>query len=207
MLDRFLLGHAIDRGKLLVADVGGVRLEGVQVRYVPLDEELQKPPVHELVGIGDDGGQEPLVLLVTAELCLAVLGSGDDDRIEVKSVLKDVHLRPEPQLPPAVLHGLWDGDLELDVHASVPLCHVAEPGCHYGRINHVVSDHLSVLVLDGLHDEHLAVAVPDDERVPLGYHVLADVRDVVLLSCEGQGWTDRTALQALHLALRGASCN
>ena len=186
MLDRFLLGHAIDRGELLVADIGGVCLEGVQVRDVPLNEELQKPPVHELVGIGDDGGQEPLVLLVSSKLRLAVLGSGDDDRIEVEGVLKDVHLRPEPQLPPAVLHGLGDGDLELDVHASVPLGHVAEPGCHYGRIDDVVSDHLSVLVLDCLHDEHLAVSVPDDERVPLSDHVLAYVRDVVLLSGQCQ---------------------
>ena len=186
MLDRFLLGHAIDRGKLLVADVGGVRLEGVQVRDVPLDEELQQPPVHELVGVGDDGGQEPLVLLVSTELGLAVLGSGDDDRIEVEGVLKDVHLRPEPQLPPAVLHGLGNGDLELYVHSSVPLGHIAEPGGNDSRIDDVMSDHLSVLVLDGLHDEHLTVSVPDDERVPLSDHVLAYVRDVVLLSGQCQ---------------------
>ena len=49
-----------------------------------------------------------------------------------------------------------------------------------------MSYHLSVLVLDGLHDEDLLVAVLDDKGVPLSLQVLADVGDEVLLLGQSQ---------------------
>ena len=81
MLDRFLLGHSVGRGKLLVADVCRVTLECIKLGHIPLDEKLQSPPVDELIGVGDDGREELLILLIALELSLAVLGPGDDDRV------------------------------------------------------------------------------------------------------------------------------
>ena len=83
MLNGFLFCHAVDRSKFFVTDIGGIRLECIQVRHVPLDEELQQPPVHELVWIGHDGREELFILLIASQLSLAILGSGDDDRIKV----------------------------------------------------------------------------------------------------------------------------
>ena len=181
MLDGFLLGHSVGRGELLVADIGGVALEGIKLGHISLDEELQCPPVDELVRIGDDGGEELLVLLIAAKLSLAVLGSCDDHRVQIQRVLHDVHLRTEPQLPFAILHALRYDDLELDIHASVSLGHVTEPCGHNRCVKHVVSHHLSILILDRLHDDELTVSVLDDEGIPLGLHLRAYVRDVILL--------------------------
>ena len=67
-----------------------------------------------------------------------------------------------------------------------------------------MSHHLSVLILDSLHDENLLVAVLDDEGVPLCLEIFTDIRDEVLLLGQGERRTDSTALEGLHLALRGA---
>ena len=109
----------------------------------------------------------------------------------------------ESQLPLAVLHVLRYDDLELDVDTSVPLGYVSESCSHYSRIKHIVRYHLTVLILDCLHDDDLLVAVLDDERVSLSLQVLSDIRDVLLFPGESQRWTVCSALKGLHLVLRG----
>ena len=48
-------------------------------------------------------------------------------------------------------------------------------------------NHLSILILDCLHDEDLTISILDGEGVPLGYHLLAYVGDEVLLLSQGKG--------------------
>lgn len=166
VLHRLPLADPVHREELLVGDIRGVGLEGVQVGDVALYEDLQLADVDEAGGVRDDAGEEAVVLLVALELGLAVALAGDDHRIEPQAVAEDRHQGVEPQLPSLVLHGGGDGDVELDVHAAVPLRDVPEAGGHHGGVQHLVRDHLALLVADGPHDDDLAsVDVMDDEGV------------------------------------------
>ena len=155
MVDRLLFRNAVHRRELLVGDLSGVAAEGVHFGDVPLEEELQLPDIDEPGGVADYRREETLVLLVALELRLPVVPSGDDHRLETYAIPEDVHVREEAQLPLRVLHRLRDDDLELQVHLPVTFRHVAETGGDHGRVDDVVRHHLPVLVLHGVHEEHL----------------------------------------------------
>ena len=155
MLHSLPLGNAVHGSELLVGDLRGVLLESEHLGDVPLEEELQLPQVDEPRGVADYRGEETLVLLIAPELRFPVLPSGDDHRLQAYAVPEDEHVREEAQLPPGVLHRLRDDDLKLQVHLSVALGHVAEAGGDHSGIDHVVRHHLTVLVLHGVHQEHL----------------------------------------------------
>ena len=172
MVDGVLLCYAENALELRVADYGAVRLERIQIRNVPLDEQLQQVHIDKLRCVGHDAGKELLVLLVAAELCLAVLGAGDDNLFEVKGIGQYVHLGIKAQLPVVVLHFLGNTNLELDVHLTVPFGDVAEAGLYDGRSNDICHNHLPVFILHGIHDNELPpVIVLYDQRVRTGYFI------------------------------------
>ena len=94
MLDGIAAGHAelgcIAGGNLhvqnpiecFIGNLCGIGLERVQVRDIALDEQLQHVQVDKAGGVRDDGGQELLVLLVTAKLRLAVFGPGNYNLVQ-----------------------------------------------------------------------------------------------------------------------------
>ena len=179
VLDGLLLGHTVHRVELLVGDIGAVRLESVQLRYIPAQEDLQRLHVHETGRVGDNPGQKPVVLLVSPQLGFPVSVAGDHDRFQTLHVPQHVHVRIKPELPLAVPHGGRNDDLECQVHLPVPLRNVAEPGRDPGRLQGFRRHHVTGgLVPDSLHEKQFpAIIVLDAEGVAEGFRFL-HLRDV-----------------------------
>ena len=182
VLNSIAAGHAVLRGKVaghfrvqdsvetFVCHLGGVGLERIQVRDIPLDEQFQQAHVDEAGAVRHDAGQILLILLVSAQLSFAIFGAGDDDLLQIQRIAQNVHPGIEPELPGFVLHVLGHADLELDVHFPVAFSHIPEAGFHNGGIDDVGCHHLTVFILDGLHnDEFATVIVMDYQRVGPGH--------------------------------------
>ena len=61
-----------------------------------MDEQFQQTHVDEAGAVRYDTGEILLVLLVSAQLCFAVFGAGDDDLLQIQRVAQDMHLGVEP---------------------------------------------------------------------------------------------------------------
>ena len=66
-----------------------------------------------------------------------------------------MHLRIEPQLPVFILHLLRHSNLEGDIYLPVSLGHIPETGFHHSSADDIRRHHVAVLILDGLHQNHL----------------------------------------------------
>ena len=137
-----------------------------------MQEHLQLVLADKTRSVGDDRAEEALVLLVAAQLGLAVILAGNQYRIQHDVLSQDVHLRGETQLPPAVKHVLGDCNKETQVDLAVPLGDIPEAGGHDGGLDNVCGHHLSILVPYRPHDHHLAsVRGLHLERVPVRLEV------------------------------------
>ena len=76
IVDGLTLGNAVHGCEIPVGHDGRIAPEGIERRYVPLDEDLQLMPVDEAGGIGDDRTEETLILLIAAQLCFSEVFSG-----------------------------------------------------------------------------------------------------------------------------------
>ena len=188
MRQRLLFGDAVVGAELLLGHGRRVGLVPVDVRQVPPQEHLQLEAVDEMRGIGRDGIEEPPVMLVPLQLRLPVAFSRDEDRVQPEAVFRHEQVRVEAELPLAVLHRFRHDDPEVEVHLAAPFRHVAEAGRHPGRLEDIRGDHLSVLVLDGPHDQHrVSVRVFHDHRVPAGFPAHRDLRQLLLVGDDHLG--------------------
>ena len=168
VVDGLLLRHPELGTELLVRDEGGVPLELIQLGDVPLQEQLQVPQIDELGCVRDDGADKAVVLLITPQLCLPVVVSGNIDALQPERVFQYKHVGIKAELPSGVLHLLRNHHLELQVNPAVAFGHVAEAGCHAGGFQNVRSHHVSVLVLDGFHNEYVvSFRILHHQRVPV----------------------------------------
>ena len=144
-------------------------------------------------------------MLVTLQLRFPVAFARDQDRVQPEAVLRHEQVRVETELPVPVLHRLGHDDPEVEVHFAAPFRHVAEAGRDLGRLDDIRGDHLSVLVLDGPHDQHLVpVRVFHDHRIPAGFPAHRNLRQLLLVGDDhlgGQG----LAAEPLQFSLGAAA--
>ena len=146
------LGGAEERMESLLADVGRVGLELIELGEVTRYPDIEIAPVDEGRGVRDDRAKVFVIELITAKLARAELTPRDDHRLETYAVLEDKHVRVELQLPAGVNHLLGDDDLETEVHPTVPLGYVSEAGRDDSGVDHVMRHHLAgLLILHGFH--------------------------------------------------------
>ena len=153
--------------ELLVGDIAGIRTEGVDLRDVPRDEDLEAPHVYQVESVGDDAGQKAAVLLIASQLGPAVVLAGDDDFVEPAAFALHVQFRIQPQLPVGVAHVFRYRHLELQPYAAVPLRDISETRRHHSRVYPVDRHHLpAFLVQLGAHYQQLlAVQTCDPQGV------------------------------------------
>ena len=72
--------------ELLVGDIAGIRTEGVDLRDVPRDEDLEAPHVYQVESVGDDAGQKAAVLLIASQLGPAVVLILGPDALSINSL-------------------------------------------------------------------------------------------------------------------------
>ena len=84
VLDRFLLRHADIALEHLIRHEGRIRLEGINLRNVPLDEDLEVAHVHERQRVTDDPREEAFILLITTQLRPSIRRAGDNHFFEGK---------------------------------------------------------------------------------------------------------------------------
>ena len=185
---RLLFGNPVMGPEFFVGDGCRVGLVPVDVRQVPPQEHLQLEAVDEVRGIGRDGIEEPPVMFVSLQLRLPVALARNQDRVQPEAVLRHEKIRIETELPVPVLHRFRYDDPEVEVHLAAPFRHVAEAGRNPGRLDDIRGDHLSVLVLDGPHDQHFVpVRVFHDHRVPAGFPAHRDLRQFLLVGDDHLG--------------------
>ena len=127
-------------------------------------------------------------MLVPFQLRLPVAFARNEDRVQPEAVLRHEQVRVETELPFAVLHRFRNDDPEVQVHLAAPFRHVAEAGRHPGRLDDIRGDHLSVLVLDGPHDQYfVSIRVFHDHRVPAGFAAHHDLRQLLLIGDDHLG--------------------
>ena len=204
MLDGLLLGNAVDGVEMLVRHVGTVRLERVQLRDVPAQEDFQRTQIHEPCGVRDNAGKEAVILLVTTQLGLPVSVAGNHDRLQALHVAQHVHVGIEAELPLAVLHGAGDDDREGEVHLAVPFRDVAETGRNLGGVQGFGRHHVSgFFVPDGFHQQEFpSVVILDPEGVAQDFRLL-DFRNV-RVPAQDQGRRGIAPLDGGQLPLRTA---
>ena len=167
MVDRLAAGDAEHRCDSLVRDIGRVRPEGIDLRQVPGQEDLEIMGPDEFGGIGDDAVHEIPVLLVAPQLRPPVLFARDYDGQQFHLLVRHAQQRTQPDLPAAVLHPGRDDDVEAEIHLAVPFRRILERGCHDHGIQHFRRHHFPILILDGLHDQQFpSVRIPDLQRIP-----------------------------------------
>ena len=168
MLHSLLLRHAEITLEEFIGDEGGVCLERIDLGDVPLQEDLQVAKVHKRQRVGDDPAQELLILLVSAQLRLAVVRSRDHHVIQPQAVFQHVQVGVQAQLPAGVLHLLRYDHLELQVDPSVAFGHIAEAGRHDGGIQPLRGHHFPRLLIPyRLHQYHLpSLQVRHAQRIP-----------------------------------------
>ena len=188
MLHRLLLAHAIGRVELLVAHPGSIGLEGIDLRNISLQEDLQCPDIDELGRVVHNLRKESVILLITSELSLSVGLTRDHHGIQSDAVLQHEHVRIEPQLPLAVAHRLRHDHLERQVDLSLSLGDVPEARSHGRCLKHLRSHHLArLLILDRLHDEDLrSVIFYDLQSVTRLRSIVLHLRHIALLLSQGQ---------------------
>ena len=165
--------------------------------------------VDEAGGIGDDAAQESFILLVTTQLRLPIIFSGDEDVVEVHHLAEHFHAGMETHLPAAVLHRFRHDDLELQVHTSVPLGHIAETRRHAGGLQRLAGYHLSAgFIAHGVHYHHLVpFEIVDYQSILLqAGHVDFPERCTLMLR-EGQRCCNLLFLQLPRLAGRSAGAD
>ena len=99
MVDRLLFGHTEIGSEHLVGHIGGIVLEGVDLRDVAFDEDLEIAPVHEGHAVLDDPGEELLILLVATQLGTTVVRTRDHHVVEPDAVLQHEHVGMQAELP------------------------------------------------------------------------------------------------------------
>ena len=166
MVDGFLLGYSKDAFEACLAYDGGILLESVQIRDIPLDKQLQSLQVDEASTVCNDACDKAVIALIAFQLALTVFCSGDVNGLQISAV----QLRIKAQLPQIVHHVLWDADFELNVYLAPTLRDVPEPCDYNGRNDPVSGHHFAVFVGLGLH-----------KRYGLSLVVLEG--DILLVSC------------------------
>ena len=114
--------------------------------------------------------------------------SRNEDGVQPEAVLPDEQVGIEPELPIPVLHRLRDDDPEVQVHAPAAFRHVAEAGSNPRCLQDIRGNHLSVLVLDGAHDQNLVtVRIFHDHRVSARFRGHLDFRQFLLVGDDHLG--------------------
>ena len=154
MLNRLLLGDAVDGRKALVGNVAAVGPQGPQFGQIASQEYLQLAAPYEKRAVRDYTLKETLIALIATELGPAVLTAGDIHGSQPLLFLPCPQRRKEAELPPALDHSGRHPHVEAQSHRSVPFRHVAEAGRHHYRRNDVACHHLPVFVAHGAHQQH-----------------------------------------------------
>ena len=68
--------------EMLIGHFGGIDLKGIHVWYIALYEQLQQAHIDKTGTISDNAGQKLLILLVTAQLRLAIFGPGNYNLVQ-----------------------------------------------------------------------------------------------------------------------------
>ena len=87
MFDGLLLRHAEGRSELGIRHESRISPECIQGRYVPFNEYLKKPQIHELHRIRHNTAKELLISSVATHLLVAILLTCYQNRIKPQSIL------------------------------------------------------------------------------------------------------------------------
>ena len=153
MFYSLLLRHPKRRSELRIRHESRVSPESIKCRYVPLNENLKQPHIHELHRIRHNTLKKLLIPPVATHLLIAILLTCYQNRIKPQSILQHIHPRIKTQLPLRIHHILRNGHGKLDVHLAAPLRNIPEPGSHRRRLKHVRRHHISILIPHSIHND------------------------------------------------------